>query len=549
MALATQCPHCKTTFRVAQDQLKLRAGLVRCGSCKEIFNGIEHLLRPDSAAQVTPQANTKPAEHAPATAPVAKPVAEPVKAVAPSHHPETEISEDLASEGIPISLLAKQPAAKAEPEPTGTQLDFAYPDPLPESEPEPAAPTEAGHHHIVEPQAEPEAEQAHHAGAKTEPHLEPYFYPHYDARDEHNDAHQHEPFIEPETPAAQAHSEATVEAHVDAPVEDQAEQELEAHAAEAVEFVDYVEVPRTHKEPTAEILDVEENKPVDPLQRMTLVDLSDADEPVDPYIEDVEDISQKPKVDDTTWPDTEAEADEPKAEPAQLKPEEPDPLDQVIDELKRKPLRGKKKPKPYKRLPTQAAPSETAPEPEIDPDPDPEEHDEPEFVKQGRRAQTVGRTVRIAMGVGSFFLFFGALGQATYTFRDQIAARVPETKPLLVNACVLLNCKVGLPAQIEMLSIESDQLETLSSNKDMSELTMLLRNSSTLVQAWPNLEVTLNDNNNVALSRRIYAPRDYLPASVDDKKGFASNSEQPVKMRFDFTGIKPAGYHVGVFYP
>jgi predicted Zn finger-like uncharacterized protein len=51
MALATQCPHCRTTFRVAQDQLKLRAGLVRCGHCKEIFNGIEHLLPPTAKLQ------------------------------------------------------------------------------------------------------------------------------------------------------------------------------------------------------------------------------------------------------------------------------------------------------------------------------------------------------------------------------------------------------------------------------------------------------------------------------------------------------------------
>ncbi|WP_019141945.1 DUF3426 domain-containing protein [Noviherbaspirillum massiliense] len=50
MALATQCPHCHTTFRVAHDQLKLRSGLVRCGACKQVFNGIEHLLRLDEVA-------------------------------------------------------------------------------------------------------------------------------------------------------------------------------------------------------------------------------------------------------------------------------------------------------------------------------------------------------------------------------------------------------------------------------------------------------------------------------------------------------------------
>ncbi|HWT71400.1 MAG TPA: DUF3426 domain-containing protein [Oxalicibacterium sp.] len=72
MALATQCPHCRTTFRVAQDQLKLRAGLVRCGHCKEIFNGIEHLLPPTAKLQpagTQPVAPPTPATDAPPVTP------------------------------------------------------------------------------------------------------------------------------------------------------------------------------------------------------------------------------------------------------------------------------------------------------------------------------------------------------------------------------------------------------------------------------------------------------------------------------------------------
>ncbi|HWV64041.1 MAG TPA: MJ0042-type zinc finger domain-containing protein, partial [Oxalicibacterium sp.] len=63
MALATKCPHCQTTFRVAHDQLKLRAGLVRCGHCKEIFNGIEHLLppeKPGAKSEVAPAPAVSP---------------------------------------------------------------------------------------------------------------------------------------------------------------------------------------------------------------------------------------------------------------------------------------------------------------------------------------------------------------------------------------------------------------------------------------------------------------------------------------------------------
>ncbi|MFP5392673.1 MAG: zinc-ribbon domain-containing protein, partial [Gammaproteobacteria bacterium] len=48
MALATQCPHCHTTFRVAADQLKLRGGIVRCGACHEIFDGNASLIDLDA---------------------------------------------------------------------------------------------------------------------------------------------------------------------------------------------------------------------------------------------------------------------------------------------------------------------------------------------------------------------------------------------------------------------------------------------------------------------------------------------------------------------
>ncbi|MEO7494942.1 MAG: DUF3426 domain-containing protein [Massilia sp.] len=48
MALATQCPHCHTTFRVAADQLKLRGGIVRCGACKEVFDGNAALVDLDA---------------------------------------------------------------------------------------------------------------------------------------------------------------------------------------------------------------------------------------------------------------------------------------------------------------------------------------------------------------------------------------------------------------------------------------------------------------------------------------------------------------------
>lgn len=40
----TQCPHCGAKFRVRPEQVKLHAGLVRCGACRGIFDAVEHLI-------------------------------------------------------------------------------------------------------------------------------------------------------------------------------------------------------------------------------------------------------------------------------------------------------------------------------------------------------------------------------------------------------------------------------------------------------------------------------------------------------------------------
>lgn len=42
--MQTSCPECSTAFRVHQEQLGLRRGLVRCGKCGAVFNAYDTLL-------------------------------------------------------------------------------------------------------------------------------------------------------------------------------------------------------------------------------------------------------------------------------------------------------------------------------------------------------------------------------------------------------------------------------------------------------------------------------------------------------------------------
>ena len=42
--MLTQCPHCRTVFRVTAAQIRIRDGRVRCGQCKGAFSALQVLL-------------------------------------------------------------------------------------------------------------------------------------------------------------------------------------------------------------------------------------------------------------------------------------------------------------------------------------------------------------------------------------------------------------------------------------------------------------------------------------------------------------------------
>ena len=46
-SFVTQCPHCRTSFRVNRAQLGAARGVVRCGACLELFNALQQLSEAD----------------------------------------------------------------------------------------------------------------------------------------------------------------------------------------------------------------------------------------------------------------------------------------------------------------------------------------------------------------------------------------------------------------------------------------------------------------------------------------------------------------------
>jgi predicted Zn finger-like uncharacterized protein len=51
--MRTRCPACGTVFRVTSDQLRAKAGKVRCGYCQAVFNAFDELIDETQPAAVT----------------------------------------------------------------------------------------------------------------------------------------------------------------------------------------------------------------------------------------------------------------------------------------------------------------------------------------------------------------------------------------------------------------------------------------------------------------------------------------------------------------
>ena len=432
MALATICPHCNTTFRVASDQLKLRGGIVRCGACNEVFDG--------NAALVDLGAAAPPAAVAP-LAPVSAP-------------PDTPASEDP---------------------------------------PEPSASTAFD--------AEVAAIDAKHTGqvAQEEPtEEEPIYTLDFDTT--------FDPFgILPKS------------------------LRREPAPAPAPELAPGPESPLTGADPVSALRVDEEILAL-------------------PVLDDGSEQTDEPRLELAPEPDAsrarEASVDfqppllmraSATAEAAAM------PMPQV-DAAKsaRRNAAKKRKPGPQAAAPIAAVPAAVVAEPE------PGEH-EPEFVKISRRKQRTGGARRLVLGAACALLVLALAAQGVVTFRNVLAARHPQSKPLLEGDCAVLGCKVELPAQIDALSVETGELQSLGANT--FSFTTLLRNQASLVQAWPHLELTLIDANEKPLVRRVFTPAEYLPQGVAPAKGIAPRSEQSVKLAFALNQVKASGYHIAIFYP
>lgn len=159
------------------------------------------------------------------------------------------------------------------------------------------------------------------------------------------------------------------------------------------------------------------------------------------------------------------------------------------------------------------------------------------------------KAARWPFTVAALLLAVALAGQLVFRFRSEIAITLPSLRPALELLCRALDAEIPLPRHVELVSIETSDLQTDPARGNLLVLNATLRNRANYGQAYPSLELSLTDTQDAAIARRIFAPVEYLAARTPTGQPFAANSDVAVRLWIEAKEISAAGYRLYVFYP
>lgn len=182
---------------------------------------------------------------------------------------------------------------------------------------------------------------------------------------------------------------------------------------------------------------------------------------------------------------------------------------------------------------------------------DRDEADEPvpdvSFVRQARRRAFWRRPfVRVLLALLALSLAGLLALQAAYQDRNRLALAQPQLRPVLEQMCLLLDCRLGAPRQIDSIVIDSSGFNRLRG--DTYSLAFTLRNTARVQVALPSMELTLTDSQDQVIARRVLSPQEL--GAADGALPAAGEWSRAVGIAVDAgAGPQVAGYRLLAFYP
>jgi predicted Zn finger-like uncharacterized protein len=138
--------------------------------------------------------------------------------------------------------------------------------------------------------------------------------------------------------------------------------------------------------------------------------------------------------------------------------------------------------------------------------------------------------------------------QTVYAMRTQLATEYPQFKPLLVQACAVLQCEISLPKNIDLLAIDDSDMQEDENHENVIKFSSMLINKANYAQSYPNIELTLTATDDQPVLRRLIKPSEYLKANTNEAAGLAAREEVRINLAINVKDLAVAGYRVLVVY-
>lgn len=138
--------------------------------------------------------------------------------------------------------------------------------------------------------------------------------------------------------------------------------------------------------------------------------------------------------------------------------------------------------------------------------------------------------------------------QFSIAYRDLLAVNFPQLVPVLNTLCTVTNCQIKLPADKNLIKINNTSFEVDPKNPNLISVHIELENQSDTVIAFPNIALSLTNDDDEVLARKNFRPKDYLTRSQTLNNGIAVHGGAAVKLTLAVSDIQATGYKLLIFY-
>jgi predicted Zn finger-like uncharacterized protein len=135
------------------------------------------------------------------------------------------------------------------------------------------------------------------------------------------------------------------------------------------------------------------------------------------------------------------------------------------------------------------------------------------------------------------------VAQTAYALRHSLLLRWPQAAAAASAVCARLGCTMAAPLLLDALSVDAASL-TREQAPGANRLDVTLRNRAATAVAVPAFELSLSDEQNTVIARRVF-----LPAELGVPDAIRPGADLPVHLPLTIALPKTAGFAVEIFYP